>query len=156
MVKRRKIKKTRRRIQKGGYISPFVGKALNYSNLNTWPGVTNHGGNHYAKNQYPLDLQTGNVDQENDSFFKQNLMSGGYIYGNKHSSSMRRRSKIRSKSKSKSKRRYKGGAGTLPLLGDIRLAGQLAETNVINTNNTLKGIENVVSPLPWKNQYGSI
>lgn len=153
MVKRRKIRKTRRRIQRGGYISPFVGKALNYGNLNTWPGVTNYGGNHYSKNEYPIDLQTGNVDQENDSFFKQNLMTGGYIYGNKHSSShTRRRSKIRSKSK----RKYKGGAGTLPLFGDIRLAGQIAETNVINTNNTLKGIENVVSPLPWKNQFGSI
>jgi hypothetical protein len=150
MVKRRKIRRTRRRkTQRGGYVSPFVGKALNYGNLNTWPGVTNHGGNHYSINKYPIDLQTGSVDQEGDSFFKQNLMSGGYIYGNKHSSSSYRK-------KSKSKRRYKGGAGTLPLFGDIRLAGQLAETNIINTNNTLKGIENVVSPLPWKNQFGSI
>jgi hypothetical protein len=152
MVKRRKTRRTRKRIQKGGYVSTFVGKALNYGNLNTWPGVTNHGGNHYSLNKYPVDLQTGNIDQENDSLFKQNLMSGGYIYGKKNFSSHLRRSKIRSKSK----RRYKGGAGTLPLFGDIRLAGQIAETNVINTNNTLKGIENVVSPLPWKNQYGSI
>jgi hypothetical protein len=97
MVKRRKTRRTRKRIQKGGYVSTFVGKALNYGNLNTWPGVTNHGGNHYSLNKYPVDLQTGNIDQENDSLFKQNLMSGGYIYGKKNFSSHLRRSKIRSR-----------------------------------------------------------
>jgi hypothetical protein len=151
MAKRRKIRKTKRRIQRGGNMSPFVGKALNYSNLNTWPGVTNHGGNHYSKNEYPVDLQTGNVGQENDSFFKPYSMMGGYVYGNKFSSS--RKSKI---SKKRSIRKYKGGAGTLPILGDIRLTGQILQNSIGNTHNILKGQEIGVSPLPWKNQFGSI
>jgi len=156
MVKRRKIRKTRRRTQRGGNIAPFVGKALNYSDLNTWPGVTTHGGNHYLKNEFPVDLQTGNnIISDNDSFFKENLMMGGYIYKKKNSSS--HRSKIsKRRSRTRSRKKYKGGAGTLPILGDIRLAGQLAQTNIANTNDILKGQEIGVSPLPWKNQYGSI
>jgi hypothetical protein len=145
MAKRRKIRRTRKRTQRGGNMSPFVGKALNYSNLNTWPGVTNHGGNHYSMNKFPVDLQTGNVGQEKDSFFKPYLM-GGYIYKNKNISSR----------KKKSKKRHRGGAGTLPILGDIKLAGQLVQTNIANTHDILKGQETGVSPLPWKNQYGSI
>lgn len=86
MVKRRKTKRIKRRNQKGGNILTFVGKALNYSDLNTWPGVTNHGGNHYAYNKLPVDLQTGNMKSEGDSFFKENLMSGGYTYKNNKNS----------------------------------------------------------------------
>jgi hypothetical protein len=156
MVKRRKTRKTRRKLQRGGNIAAFVGKALNYSDLNTWPGVTTHGGNHYLKNEFPVDLQTGNnIVSENDSFFKQNLMSGGYIYGNRRSFSSRL-TKISKRKSRRSKRKYKGGAGTLPILGDIRLAGQLVQTNVANTHDILKGQEIGVSPLPWKNQFGSI
>ena len=144
MVKRRR-KITRRRKQKGGYIPTFVGKALNYANLNTYPGVTNHGGNHYAFNKYPVDLQTGNVVDEGDILFKGNLMSGGYIY-RKNSSRQRSRSRRRS-----SRRRYKGG--NLPLWGDVRTSFQVAENNIANTHNTLLGKENLVSPLPWRDQY---
>jgi hypothetical protein len=151
MAKRRKIRRTRRRTQRSGNMSPFVGKALNYSNLNTWPGVTVHGGNHYSKNEFPVDLQTGNIGKENDSFFNPFSMKGGYIYGTKYSSS--NKSRI---SKRRSRRKYKGGAGTLPIIGDIRLAGQLAQSSIVDTNQILKGQEIGVSPLPWKNQYGSI
>jgi hypothetical protein len=150
MVKRRRTIK-RRRKQKGGNVLTFVGKALNYGNLETYPGVTNHSGNHYALNRYPEDLQTGNMKSEGDTFFKGNLMTGGYIYGNnKNYSSMR---KSRSKSKRRSSRRKKFRGGVLPLLGDVRTSLQVAQNNVANTQLTLQGKENLVSPLAWKDQY---
>jgi hypothetical protein len=149
MVNKRKIRKTRtkkRRIQKGGHIQTFVGKALNYSNLNTWPGVTNHGGNHYAFNDYPVDLQTGNIKNNADSFFK-----GGYTYkNNRGSSSIRRRTSRRSSRR----RKYKGG--NLPLLGDLRMASQVVQNNIADTQLTFQGKPGLVSPLPWKDQYATI
>jgi hypothetical protein len=145
MAKRRR-KITRRRKQRGGNVLTFVGKALNYGNLNTWPGVTNHGGNHYAFNNYPVDLQTGNMKSEGDNLFKRNLMSGGYTYKNKFSSSMR-------KSRKRSSRRKRFRGGTLPLLGDVRTSLQVAQNNIANTQLTLKGEPNLVSPLAWKDQY---
>jgi hypothetical protein len=141
MAKRRRT--IRRRKQRGGNFPTFVGKALNYGNLNTYPGVTNHGGNHYAFNNYPVDLQTGNVVDEGDILFKRNLMSGGYTY-RKNSSRQRSRSR-------RSRRRYKGG--NLPLWGDVRTSFQVVENNIANTHNTLIGKENLVSPLPWRDQY---
>ena len=131
MVKRKKI--TKRRKQKGGNIPTFVGKALNYSNLNTYPGITNHGGNYYEYNKFPDDLQTGN------NFFKKDLMTGGYTY--------RKNSSIR-----KSKRRRIRG-GNLPLWGDLKTSLQYAQNNIVNTHNTLVGKENSVSPLAWKDHY---
>jgi hypothetical protein len=140
MAKRRRI--TKRRKQRGGNFPTFVGKALNYGNFNTYPGVTNYGGNHYAFNKYPVDLQTGNMKPEGDPFFIENLMRGGYTY---------RKNSSRQKSRRSSRRRYKGG--NLPLWGDVRTSFQVAENNIANTHNTLIGKENLVSPLPWKDQY---
>jgi len=142
MVKRRR-KTIKRRKQKGGNFPTFVGKALNYGNFNTYPGVTTHGGNHYAYNDLPVDLQTGNMKSEGDILFQGNLMSGGYTY-RKNSSSYKSRRRS-------SRRKYKGG--NLPLWGDIRTSFQVAENNIANTHNTLIGKENLVSPLPWKDQY---
>ena len=146
MVKKRR-KTRRRKKQRGGNVLTFVGKALNYGNLETYPGVTNHGGNHYALNRYPEDLQTGNMKSEGDTFLKGNLMSGGYTYkNNKIFSSMR-------KSKKRSSRRKKFKGGNLPLLGDVRTSLQVAQNNVANTQLTLEGKPNLVSPLSWKDQY---
>ena len=146
MVKRRRrTKKIKRRKQKGGNIPTFIGKALNYSNLNTWPGLTNHGGNHYAYNKLPVDLQTGNMKSEGDSFFKENLMSGGYTYkNNKNFSSETRRRRS-------SRRKYKGG--NFPLLGDLRTGSQVIQNSLVNTQHVLEGKPTFVSPLSWKNQY---
>jgi hypothetical protein len=146
MVKRRRTIK-RRRKQKGGNVLTFVGKALNYGNLETYPGVTNHGGNHYALNKYPEDLQTGIMKSESDTLFKGNLMTGGYTYGNnKNFSSMR-------KTRRRSSRRRKIRGGALPLWGDVRTSLQVAQNNVANTQLTLEGKPNLVSPLAWKDQY---
>ena len=142
MVKRRR-RITRRRKQKGGNVPTFVGKALNYGNFSTYPGVTNYGGNHYAYNRFPVDLQTGNVMNEGDTVFKSNLMSGGYTY--------RKNSSMRKSRKSSRRRKFRGG--NLPLWGDVRTSLQVAENNIANTHNTLIGKENLVSPLPWKDQY---
>lgn len=130
MVKKRKI--TKRRKQRGGNISTFVGNPLNYGNLNTYPGVTTHGGNYYEYNKLPVDLQT------NNNFLKQQ-MKGGYTY--RKNSSMR-----------KSKRRKFRG-GDLPLWGDFKTSLQFAQNSIANTHNTLIGKENLVSPLAWRNQY---
>jgi hypothetical protein len=167
MVKRR----ITRRKQKGGNVLTFVGKALNYSNLNTWPGVINHGGNHYAYNEYPVDLQTGDIKSEGDTLFKENLMSGGYTYKNNKnfvSSSKRKSSKrkkimsggytyknnknsFHSSKRKSSKRKYKGG--NFPLLGDLRTSSQVVENSLVNTQHILQGKPTFVSPLAWKDQY---
>jgi hypothetical protein len=147
MVKRRRRITRRRRKQRGGNVLTFVGKALNYGNLETYPGVTNHGGNHYAYNNYPVDLQTGNIKSEGDNLFKRNLMSGGYTYKNNKFFS----STYKSKKKSSKRRKFRGG--TLPLFGDVRSSLQVAQNTVADTQLTLQGKENLVSPLPWKDQY---
>jgi hypothetical protein len=131
MVKQRRT--ARRRKQRGGNIPTFVGKSLNYSNLNTYPGVANHGGNYYAYNKLPIDLQTGN------NFFKGNLTKGGYTY--RKNSSMRK----------SRRRRFRGG--DFPLWSDVRTSLQLAQNNIANTHNTLIGKEHLVSPLAWRDQY---
>lgn len=146
MVKRRRRITRRRRKQRGGNVLTFVGKALNYGNLETYPGVTNYGGNHYAYNDYPVDLQTGTMKSEGDHLFKGNLMSGGYTYKNNKSFFSTHKSKKKS-----SRRRFRGG--TLPLLGDVRTTLQVAQNNIANTQLTLQGKDNLVSPLAWKDQY---
>ena len=153
MVKRRKIKTKRRKIQKGGNIPTFVGKALNYSNLNTWPGVTNHGGDHYSLNDYPVDLNAGLLRSQGDTFFKPNLMSGGYTYKNNRKFYSISRNSSRRKRSSKRKK-YKGG--NFPLYGDLKMTSNVIQNNLANTHNILQGNPQSVSPLPWKDQYTNI
>ena len=57
------------------------------------------------------------------------------------------------KSKKRSSRRKKFKGGNLPLLGDVRTSLQVAQNNVANTQLTLEGKPNLVSPLSWKDQY---
>ena len=121
-----------------------MGKALNYGNFNTYPGVHENSGNHYAFNKMKVDLNPGFIKSDSDTFFKGNLMTGGYTY--RKNSSMR-------KSRRRSSRRKKFRGGDFPLWGDLRSSLQVAQNNVANTHNTLAGKENLVSPLPWKDQY---
>jgi hypothetical protein len=57
------------------------------------------------------------------------------------------------KSRKRSSRRRKFRGGNLPLWGDVRTSLQVAQNNVANTQLTLEGKPNLVSPLAWKDQY---
>ena len=146
MVKRRRTRRIKRRKQKGGNVPTFVGKALNYSDLNTLPGVTNHGGNHYAYNDNNIDLNPGFLTNANDTLNRGNLMSGGYTYKNNNFFSSASKRRRRS-----SRRKYKGG--NFPLLQDLRTSSQVVQNSIANTQNTLRGNPPFVSPLSWKDQY---
>jgi hypothetical protein len=153
MGRRRKTHK-KNRILRGG-MKPFVGASLNYSDFSTYPGVTNHGGNHYAMNQYPTDPYTGNITSERAfSIFPNvytNGLRGGYIY---NKSSRKKHSKnyktYRKSHSSKSKHIKRGGLG--PLLGDAVMGARVVGNGIGNVYNTLAGYPQSVSPLPYKAQ----
>ena len=157
MGKRRTYKK--KRSLRGG-LKTFVGDALNYSNFSTYPGVTNHGGNHYALNQYPTDPYTGNIGDESDfSIFPNsytNGLRGGYVYNKssnkKYSKNYKtyRKSKSRSMNARRSKHIKRGGLG--PLLNDAMMGSRVIRNDIGNVYNTMAGYPQSVSPLPYKDQ----
>jgi hypothetical protein len=158
MGRRRKTHK-RKRILRGG-MKPFIGEALNYSNFSTYPGVTNHGGNHYALNQYVTDPYTGNITDESDfSIFPNVYTTGGYVY-NKSKSSNKKFSKnyktYRRRQSSHSRRsKYIKRGGLGPLLNDAMMGSRVIGNDIGNVYNTLAGYPQSVSPLPYKDQLVS-
>jgi hypothetical protein len=172
-----KIRRHTQKKQKGG-MKTFVAAPLNYGNFETYPGVTNHGGNHYAYNNYPTDPYTGDITNERDWSIYPNKYTGGYVYNNslnkrnktylvKNSQSRtmqnrkKRNSRTRTRSHSRHSRRSrnkskpnlyikKGGLG--PLLSDAVMGTRVVGNNISNVYNTLAGYPQSVSPLPYKDQ----
>jgi len=162
----------KRKNLKGGMQS-FVGAPLNYGNFETYPGVTNHGGNHYAYNNYPTDPYTGDITSERDWSIYPNKYTGGYVYKNsvnkrnktylirnsqlrtiqnrkKRRSRTRSRTRTHTRSRSRNRSRQHGGIG--PLLSDAVMGTQVVSNNISNVYNTLAGYPQSVSPLPYKDQ----
>ena len=159
-----------KRKYKGG-MHAFVGKALNYDNFSTYPGLTNHGGNHYGLNPWKVDLNTGNITNERDfSIFPNvytNGLRGGYVY-NKNSYNKkfsknyktykRKTNKSRSRSRSRSRRssrRRKLVGGLGPLLSDAATGTSVMKNTIMNVYNNLTGYSESPSPLPYKGQLVS-
>ena len=156
MGRRRKTYK-KKRVLRGG-MKPFVGDALNYSNFSTYPGVTNHGGNHYAMNQYLTDPYTGNITNEHDfSIFPNvytNGLRGGYIYNKStHKKNSKNYKTYRKSRSSKSRHIKRGGLG--PLLNDAMMGSRVIGNDIGNVYNTLSGYPQSVSPLPYRDQLVS-
>ena len=145
-------RKTNKRRMRGGSHHAFIGKALNYSNMNTWPGVENHGGNHYAHNNYINDMQTANyISEREGSIFPHPApyMRGGYVYDEHRHRSKKRRSHKRSKRR-KSKQ-YVGGG--IPIVSDGASYLNAGANAISNGVRTLYGVPNTPSTLPFEGQF---
>jgi len=159
-----------KRKYKGG-MHAFVGKALNYDNFSTYPGVTNHGGNHYGLNPWKVDLNTGNITNERDfSIFPNvytNGLRGGYVYNKnsynkkfsknfktyKRNNTYKKKTNKSRSQRSSRRRKLRGGLG--PLLSDAVTGTRVMGNNVMNVYNTLSGYPDSPSPLPYKGQLVS-
>ena len=109
--------------KKGG--NPFVGKAWESNDVNSWPGVDGsaHGGNHYELNKYPVDLQTS-------------MIVGG----------KKRRHKTRKIKKQR-------GAGVSNMMQqDLTNMMRQVTTGFGSAYNTLNGFPPPVSPMPTEGQ----
>jgi hypothetical protein len=158
-------KRSKRRFRGG--MSPFVGAPLNYNNFSTYPGVTNHGGNHYAVNPWNNDLYTGNIiDESAFSIYpnkyvqggKSKKHKGGYIYidriKNRKSNSRHRKSNSRHrklKNHNSTIKKYKSAqfGGLAPLLGDAINGVENIGTSFSNVYNGLVGQPSTPSALPY-------
>ena len=165
-VKRSKRSKRSKRFRGG--MSPFVGAPLNYNNFSTYPGVSNHGGNHYAVNPWNTDLYTGNIIDESDFSIYPNKYvhggksikhkggklikyKGGYIYkdriSNRISHSSHRKSKKHKLTSKKRNSRQIGGLA--PLLGDAINGVENVGISFSNVYNGLVGQSSNPSSLPY-------
>ena len=137
--KNKRTRKGRKNIMKGGNVQTFVGVPLNYGNLRTWPGVMNHGGNHYAYNNYPTDPQLS-INYEG--------FVGGYVWNKK------RRSKKNKNSKhvKTSNREYVGG-DSFPITSDASLYLQSGINTIGNIPKILSGTETNPSVMPYNGQF---
>jgi hypothetical protein len=143
----------RKRSYKGGSHA-FVGQALNYNNFSTYPGVSVHGGNHYALNPWKNDLTTGISTSERDfSIFPNAYIRGGYVYNNNSKKKFYKTYKTRTNNHSRSRKRKLRGGG--PLLSDVVTGSRVITNGVSNVYNTLAGYPASPSPLPYKNQLES-
>jgi len=137
--KNKTMRKGRKHRMKGGSVQTFVGVPLNYANIRTWPGVMNHGGNHYSLNDYKTDPELA---------IKYEGFVGGYVWNKKRRSKKNKNSKhVKS-----SNRQYVGG-GSFPITSDASLYLQSGINTIGNIPKILSGTETNPSVMPYNGQF---